>query len=230
MPYLVRTIFLLSVVLVQNNVKSQVTTHLIPTVYVDVNVFQKTAFLGWTAGLGLNVKLSESWGIYSGLFYSQREFMFTYEVNPEPPSANLLSMTPINERRYNINYLVQQLNIPLSVRWSFYTTEKTALYTGLGGTLLFNIIEKDWGEKYLYDSNGNIDPGPYEYSNNYKYNNKIYFPNYIGMIVKLGYAMKVNEKIRLNPEINYILPVNIGRTVPGYDATFSLGIAIMYKT
>ena len=201
--------------------------YIIPTVYTDINIYQKTPFFGWTSGLGLSMRLSKSWSIYTGLFYSHRKFKFEYEVNPEPPPLTSLA-TQSRERYYNLNYLVTQINIPLFICYYVFKTEKQTIYTGSGGAFLFNIKEKDWGEKYLFDINGTIDPGPYNYSHDYKKYNKPFVPNYTGLSGKIGDAIRINNKIKLTTEINYILPFKLGKKVLHYS-TFSLGLGIMYE-
>ena len=202
-------------------------TFIRPRADLDVNIYNGSAFLGYTTGIEIGWKMNATWGIHIGTLYSARNYNFKYAFDPTPlPPKSRPARS--KWRPYSVFYKINQLNIPIVVDFYWQATEKIKGYVGTGAILLFNLSERSHGERYIVDFDGTVDPGPYSYVESFNHTNTPYLPNYLGLTIQGGLLYDIGKMLSINPTLSVILPKGLGRNNTGPSATITTGVGLLY--
>jgi hypothetical protein len=198
-----------------------------PLIFIDnelesdggISEIKESGIFGYSIGANLIRYWNDKIGIEAGIYYSQRGYIWKYTRVSYTDSVFMRVNHEINPITDEITHLYHCIDIPVSLRYKFFNSDKIDIYFR-GGLIPYLVFKEENNEKFHFIIGG------YEEFHHEDTKMKYFTTNAnISALIALGETFSLTEKLNFQLEVltNYNI---LGMRIDYSDRLLNYGISV----
>ena len=185
--------------------------------YGGISEIKEGGIFGYSIGINLIRYLNDKIGIEASIFYSQRGCISKYTQVSYADSVFMRVNHEINPITDEITHLFHCIDIPVSLRYKFFNSDKIDLYFR-GGLVPYLVFKEETNEKFHF-----IIGGFKEFHQTYTEMKRFTTNANVSALLTLGETFSLAEKLSFQLEVltNYSI---FGMSIGSSDRLLNFGV------